>query len=360
MLAGCARLCLDHQVGAGASRGAIVSRENEGVRQLRRIRITGLCLALACVLLSISAWSARAAGPEWGRCVRRARRTGHYADASCQTVAARPRGHYEWQPGIGSGCVPQHRGAYTESECRTLAVNRRGKPDRRGSYERLPGGGAFLIGGGQVVLDATVFFSARCEPGEECPEDIVEIPLMISCESETGSGEAYASREVRDVTTELHHCFETEEASPACESQGAGPGEIQLEEMQGELGYIAGAPGQVGLLLAPAGGTLATFSCGTTEPRLLTLTGNGVISSIGPTDEMVSGFQQTYASNGERFDPRNVPERFEGGGLEALEMQDIQLSGTNPPRIVGSGQGPAAESATGEDTLLEGAAEIRG
>src|SRR5437762_7309578 len=67
---------------------------------MRRTRIVGCGVALACVLGAIGASSAAAALPEWGRCVK-VSGTGEFTRENCIPVSKTHTGNYEWAPGPG-------------------------------------------------------------------------------------------------------------------------------------------------------------------------------------------------------------------------------------------------------------------
>src|SRR5436190_13904944 len=68
---------------------------------MRRTRIVGCGVALACVLGAIGASSAAAALPEWGRCVK-VSGTGEFTRENCIPVSKTHTGNYEWAPGPGA------------------------------------------------------------------------------------------------------------------------------------------------------------------------------------------------------------------------------------------------------------------
>lgn len=58
-------------------------------KQMRTVRIAGLCLGLLCVIGAVAVASASAAPPEIGRCIEVAPKTGKYTTNTC-TKAAKP------------------------------------------------------------------------------------------------------------------------------------------------------------------------------------------------------------------------------------------------------------------------------
>ena len=73
------------------------------MRNLRQVRMLGLCLTAMFVLAAVAASTASAKLPEWGGCEAKAE--GKYEDSAC-TVKAHPKktnGHYEWYGGASFG-----------------------------------------------------------------------------------------------------------------------------------------------------------------------------------------------------------------------------------------------------------------
>lgn len=67
---------------------------------MRRIRIIGLCLVAACALYAVSAASALATAPEYGRCVKKAKAEGKgYTASKCTIAGEGGKAKYEWVPG---------------------------------------------------------------------------------------------------------------------------------------------------------------------------------------------------------------------------------------------------------------------
>ncbi len=299
---------------------------------MAHIKLTAPCLLAVLALGAALAAPAGAAEPEWGHCVRLAKARGRYAEGNCQTVARR-KVH---EPGVKTRV-----------------------PDHKGRYEWVPGiSTGFSIAGGPAVLEGGEVFASDCEPGQgaACPEDLTVDEAQIECASESGSGRASGDKEVQDVAIELHDCSGL--GARECESPGAGAGEIQLNQLSGELGYVQEASKEVGLLVAPAPtlgpeAPLAVVECSSGLEALdVTLAGDGVISSIGPLDVRTQLLGQVFTSQGPTLDAHNIPSSFEAGPEEALEMGFPTPAGDRPDGSSG------ALSSTSEDTL-EVEAEIK-
>jgi hypothetical protein len=109
-------------------------------------------------------------------------------------------------------------------------------------------------------------------------------------------------------------------------------GEIDVNQLKGELGYINKGAKEVGILLEPIvkRGDFARFDCG---GIIGTVVGDGakdnaayqpendggydgIISPITPVNEMTSTLTQVYTVNAKE---ENVPSHFEGKHIELLE-----------------------------------------
>jgi hypothetical protein len=69
---------------------------------MRRTRVIGCGVALACAFCAIVASGANAALPELGRCVKVAAGTGGFTRENCIGVSKTHTGEYEWAPGPGA------------------------------------------------------------------------------------------------------------------------------------------------------------------------------------------------------------------------------------------------------------------
>jgi FG-GAP repeat len=119
---------------------------------------------------------------------------GDYSEENCQTKdvskKGKPKGEYEWYPGPASGCEAVKKGEYTETECLTKAAKR-----DKGKFERLacfsdPGGCAGVSStSGEVALeapslDSDVVCSAGTGTGEITGTKTAQERIMLTgCES---------------------------------------------------------------------------------------------------------------------------------------------------------------------------------
>ena len=69
---------------------------------MRHLRIIGLCLAAVFAIAAVTASTASAKKPEWGKCVAQA--GGKYLDGNCQTKGK--GGSFEWKKGSTLPNVP--------------------------------------------------------------------------------------------------------------------------------------------------------------------------------------------------------------------------------------------------------------
>ncbi len=303
---------------------------------MNRIATTGPCLVVAFALAWVFAATAHAGGPEWGRCV--AQKRGGYWDRNCQQVAERNgnlKGRYAWRPGPAPLCEAVTRGYYTDPQC-SQRVPRKLK--RTGGFERVPGPG-FAGSGGHVALVARI---RACEPNlwivancatenPEGPGFILEEDVLVECAASSSSGEVTGVRSVGNVNVSFTGC--TSFQAPAT-SAGAAVGEIRVDRLKGELGYIDEAKGEVGISFTPevSGQAFAVFTLdGLYEIEIGVGSsgfgmgqvypgggGNAVVSAVAPVNVMSSTFTQTFA---EGADGEQTPSRLENGPLAQLEAK---------------------------------------
>lgn len=361
---------------------------------MRHVRILGACLVAVFAIVAIAATTASAAEPEWGHCV--SVKKGFYGNSNCTGAKVekkgKPKGTFEWVPGAGPNCYAQKKGYYGNSSCTGPKVEKKGKP--KGTFEKT-GGGKFQANAGAGVLHASIY-ECRNKSDErrqvprgsaECHEyenNISEI--AVECESEHASGEASGTAEVTNVSVRFKGC---ELFGVPANTPGLPAGEIQVEPLQGKLGYInkAATPEpEVGVLLQPktAGGQFAEFELeevplttrvgegNATEGSFYESTGpgvptgnDGVISPITPVNKMTHTFTQDYTVKwsdgvipttvgppGNKVE--NVPSHFEGGSTELLETFL-----ENTEEHFKEDWSPAGQELTNTNTLEEGEAEIK-
>ncbi len=375
---------------------------------MRHVRMLGLCLVAVFALVAVAASSASAAEPEWGHCI--AKKKSVYSDSNCQNVATKHglpdhKGAYEWIPGSES-CYPMKKGTYTESACLTVAT-KHGLPDHKGSYEKT-GGGKFTSAGGAAVLKMELISCVTENgpvyvqvPREDCVgegddhEGYEYFSAVVECEGEHASGESTGTDEVTNVSVRFTGCASF--GVPAT-SEGLPAGEIQVNPLKGRLGYIAGkgtATPTVGVLLEPAtaGGEFAKFGVLEGWDEVHVGVGNattgafyegaktpgvpnghdGIISPIVPVDQMTHTFTQKYKGeesevpcpencpasfDGKMPQYQNVPGKFEGGQLEALEgyLSSSKERWATEPEAIDWG---SVDQEVENTNTVEGEAEIK-
>jgi hypothetical protein len=274
---------------------------------VKHVRILGMAIVAVLAIAAIAVSSATAASPEWGKCEAQA--GGKYEDANCQIKAKGKTGNklYEWHKGASLKNLP-FRG------------------------ENVGSGGVLtteLIGcaGSEGYSYRTT--EKKCE--EEGSKYEKEFAVAIECESEHNTGEASGKNGVTNVSVKFLGCKLF--GSAPC-SNGPTEGEIQINPLKGELGYISKSEHKVGVLLEPKTkhGEFTRFNC---AGVLSTVVGVGntkegawykpenhggydeIISPITPVNQMTPTYTQVYTVNHETNE--NIPSKFEGKHISLLE-----------------------------------------
>lgn len=392
----------------------------------------GLCLAAIFALLAVAAASASAAEPEWGRCLNivpktgKAQTKGNYTEAKCQTVAVKVtekkgkktekpdhKGAYEWYPGVEPLCYKEAKAEYKyKNNACTEIAEKKGVPDSKGKYELGPGpkfkgaGGASVlisnfaddVRGNQLVSE----FGRKPSEGVNpfYPEEYYGYSIGINeieCTSETAEGELSGTKGASDVHVVFHGCHY---GGDKCYNLFKGgnksepeEGEIAVNELEGELGYINKANKEVGVVLHPVGTPTApatsvpfvefecnhgalfvvvgkggaenkppqtnakgewenSFGHAVEEPWYYHLNGkgepeggnDGIISPITPVDQMTSEYTQEYKVD------RRVEEGapFPKGEAPALgHSEEAGLTHTNPENVPTRFEGGARQDLEG-------------
>lgn len=279
--------------------------------------MVGLCLVAVFALAAVTAASASAVTPEWGKC--EAQVGGKYTDGNCQTKAkGKGAGSFEWHKGatlpnipftgesVGNGGVLTQQNIYCGSESGVIT----GTPKHPLSRS------ACAAKGGEFHEAGTI---------------------EIECAKENSSGEASGKSNVLNVHVTFKGCLLF--GNSPCKSAGAAEGEVKTNALKGKLGIINKATKEVGVLLEPATkhGPFANFSCGGGEVPVVVGVGNKkdgawwlpenkggndqIISPITPVNQMTSKFTQVYTTvPGEVKE--NIPNKFEGKARSGLESYD--------------------------------------
>ena len=202
---------------------------------MRHVRMLGLCLVAALAIGAVMVSSASAL-PEWGKC--EAKTGGKYKDANCTEPAKRGTGAYEW-----------HKG-------KTLP-NMKFSGNNVGSGGVLSSGLYLCSSSNESVRERRVT-NKDCEEHEGTVAKFIE--AKIECETEHNTGEATGAKDVTNISVRFRGCklFGTDPCS-----NGPEAGEIQVNPLKGELGYINKAEKKVGIVLEPKTkkGAFASFNC---------------------------------------------------------------------------------------------------
>ncbi len=267
--------------------------------------MVGLCLVAVFAIAAVTATSASAKTPEWGKCVAKA--GGKYLDGACQTKGK--GGSFEWEKGsklpnvpftghnVGSGGILQ-----TQLEGCNAGTYAGKRVNRKTCLEN---GGTLLEG---------------------------ESSLNVECEAETSAGEAEGKNKIANVAVTFNGCKLL--GIVVCNSSGAAAGEIKVNPLKGELGYINKAAKEVGVRLTPVKkkGAFAEFDCPGFKDHIVVGVGNSkegafylpenkggndaIISPITPVNAMTGEYTQVYTVNAKT---ENQPTHFEGKPISLLE-----------------------------------------
>jgi hypothetical protein len=224
----------------------------------RRLVLSG-CLAIAAVSATPATTVASASPPEFGRCVKVASGMGTFATGNCTGEGGERK--YEWIPGPGP------------------------KP-------------GFTLG---LKPKTTFFYEA------------VTSKARLTCVGETGTGDVTGPTAVGNVTLLLTEC---ESGSLACNSAGAGRGEVLLTQGTGTLGVIKAGEtpleDRIGLDLSAE----VAVECGGGILRIAI--GGVAIGTVSPTHSMtVKRIWKFTESKGFQ-----KPTMLEGGVAESFEWTD--------------------------------------
>jgi hypothetical protein len=305
---------------------------------MRHVRMLGMCLVAVFAVAAVAATSAMAL-PEWGKC--EAREGGKYADSNCTVKAKKGAGSFEWIKGKNLKPV-------------------------RFSGENIGSGGVLntqlmFCEGSENIQEHRIPKSKCVEQGGEVTDALGE-NTAVECEYEHNTGEAVGTKGIDNVAVVFHGCKLF--GSAPC-SNGPNEGEIRVNPLKGELGYISASEHKVGVLLEPAKkhGEFAKFDCagildtvvgvGNTKEGAWYEPENhggydGIISPITPVNQMTSKYTQVYTADPETH--QNIPSNFAGKHSEVLE--DYVYNAESPENH-GTLWSPADEEITNENTAAE-------
>jgi len=226
---------------------------------MKRMTITGLCVAAALATAGVACASASAELPEYMVC------------------------------GKATQVGKEYKGQYTTKECSEAS-----KVQTGGKFELEKGFGkkvTFSAKSGKSILASA------------------EVPEVMECASTSSTGELTGAKEVKNVVITSLGC---EAGGFKCTSAGARPGQIITNPLRGELGYIAGkgtSTPTVGLLLVQEKTAYAAeFDCEellvrTQGPLIAEVTGdiNTISTESVDTFRQSAGTQQYSSFEGGAF-----------------------------------------------------------
>lgn len=235
---------------------------------MKRIGLAGSILVAALAISAMAAVSASAAPPEFGRCIKVAPKTGEYMGAQCTSPGGSRS--YDWVAGAG--------------EKKKLHTN----------------------------LEEPVFTSTG------------KSKTTITCAFGEAEAEYTGPKTVTVKSLILNNCKTPEEPlfKSFCQNLAAFRGEISMNELAGELGYIK-ATTQVGLDLKPlSGSSLALFECGGAQENTEKGMGTGTFREFqGSVIGRIAKVNKMTLENSVKYQVKRgvqVPEQFEGGSKDTL------------------------------------------
>jgi hypothetical protein len=191
-----------------------IDAADTGGGDMKRIRITGICLIVAFVMGAVAA-SASAEAPEFGRCLKTQVGGGtKYTTAKCTVVASGEKEIFEWYPAFGESKPLEKAGFATKLKPETIAT-----------LETIAGS-------------------------------------KITCKGETSGGKYTGDKTVGGIVLKFTSC---ESGGGKCNSAGKGAGEITWNELDGVLGIWKTGETKVqdkaAISLKPTTGELVEFFC---------------------------------------------------------------------------------------------------
>jgi hypothetical protein len=227
-------------------------------------------------VMGIAASAAFAGPPEWGQCVvwMGGNHTGGYTNRACTVHSGTHTGLYEWVPAPNA------------------------KPGFTGLGEAI----SLQTAGKRTITCA----SANAEGSYTGAKTEKDILTFVGCQTKLGA------------------------ESVQCRSNPAKEGELESNELTGELGfYNLNGKKLVGVDLKPTnGGVMWTFTCGEASKKLVSETIEGsVIGRIGPVNGMVGEFKVVYTQSAAG---KQAIQSFEGGGKDTLSTTLVE--GLEPPK----------------------------
>jgi hypothetical protein len=281
---------------------------------MRHVRMLGLCAAtaLAVVALAGLAASSAFAKVEEGQCY--AKEGGSYANSNCTAKAKKGSGAYEWRKASELG----NKNVDTE--------------------------------GGAGVLSSSAEVCSSGANEKECTGGSTIDTVSVECQREHGGGTLTPSGTGLEKTVVyFYEC----KALGAISCSNSEAEEIITDPLTATFGYINKASKEAGVDLNPQvkHGEFAKFTCGGVIETVVGAAsskefphypgkggGDGIVSSIAPTDQMGAELTQDYTINPETNE--NIPSKLEGKPVQLLEDY---IEGT---------QGTRSKWAAGGETIV--------
>lgn len=302
---------------------------------MRRHSMIGLCLMAVLAVCACATASASAAGPEFGRCIKKAKAGGSgYSDGNC-TEKAEAEAKYEWLAGPGPkpGFTTSARFVATEKTllCRKWKkkieeaeeAEAKGEKEiaklRREEAEELLKKHKLTAPTCEKLLEENGGKGEGKEPAvlEETDGESVE------CSGVSTSGEYTSATTVSLKPTVFTGCEipTSEPKGIACETAGYKEGEVVTASLEGVLGVIHKEPNPIndtaGIALSPAAGgtTVTELECGPIFGGALHITVIGSVIHKVTVNKMLLTEDEQFVQK----DGIQKPEAFEGQPADVLE-----------------------------------------
>jgi len=264
---------------------------------MTRLKTLAICLLTVFAIGVVTAATASAAAPEFGRCVKKAKAEGSgYSNAGC-TTATGAGAKYEWLSGSTTTFTSEAREVEIGKAKKCLLWSEEIKRGNTKHAEELLIEWKITKAECETVVKAHACWDEirKGEPKEaeelgyttsECEEayrgwqeeDLKEPVILettsgsrVECLGLTASGEYSGTNTVSNVRTTFTGCElkleKAEKVGASCHSAAASAGEIVVNPLEGELGLITKQAEPVkdtaGIALFAASGPIAEFACGT-------------------------------------------------------------------------------------------------
>jgi len=144
---------------------------------MKRIKIVGLCVVVACAFAAVAGASSASAA-EFGVCV--AAKKAVYTDANCTVKSVKAnKGHFEWH--AAGTCYAAKKAEYTDAGCTTKSVKA-----HKGHFEKSPLLAATVSGGVGKLKSAAGTIECATSTGTQQitgPKTLVAATTFQSCET---------------------------------------------------------------------------------------------------------------------------------------------------------------------------------